>query len=156
LKADNILLDKDFNIKIIDFGMSCSVLGRTGEGYNTTRVGTQGFQAPEILIKNPIYKTHIYNGAVVDIFALGVVLVILATGIPPFSHAHIRDARYLKLQHDPEAYWGDYHDWIEDLELSSEFKKLVETMLKLNPMDRMSIEEILEDPWFKLPIASQK
>ena len=40
LKPDNILFDKDFNIKIADFGFAGPCKGRTGNGYLTTVLGT--------------------------------------------------------------------------------------------------------------------
>lgn len=48
LKPENLLLDKDFNIKIVDFGFACPLTGRDGSGFNRTEVGTPGYMAPEI------------------------------------------------------------------------------------------------------------
>ena len=49
LKPDNLLLDKDFNLKIADFGLAAPLLGRDGLGILKTLVGTKQYQAPEII-----------------------------------------------------------------------------------------------------------
>ena len=49
LKPENILLDKDIILKVADFGLTGPISGRDGEsGLLETRVGTQGYEAPEI------------------------------------------------------------------------------------------------------------
>ena len=49
LKPQNILLDENYNLKIIDFGFICSLQGKEGTGFNKSRVGTPGYMAPELL-----------------------------------------------------------------------------------------------------------
>jgi len=78
LKPENILIDEHFNIKIVDFGFSAPLSGRDGGGALMTQLGTQGYMAPEILDGLP------YQGQVVDLFALGVILFIMHSGHPPF------------------------------------------------------------------------
>jgi serine/threonine protein kinase len=48
LKPDNILLDKDFNIKIIDFGFATKLSGTDDTGFSTTFLGTVPYMAPEV------------------------------------------------------------------------------------------------------------
>ena len=43
-----MLLDSDFNIKIVDFGFACEIEGRDGSGFNKTCKGTPGYMAPEL------------------------------------------------------------------------------------------------------------
>ena len=81
-------MDKDYNIKIIDFGFVCQLKGKDGSGYNTTKVGTPGYMAPELLTKSP------YSGQVVDLFSLGVILFIMYAGRPPFTVAARSDDLY--------------------------------------------------------------
>ena len=78
LKLENILLDENFNIKITDYGFVGPIEGRDGSGFLHTRLGTRGCMAPEILEGRP------YQGQVVDLFALGVCLFIMYSGLPPF------------------------------------------------------------------------
>ena len=78
LKPDNLLVDKDFNLKIADFGFATNI---DPEKYCTTKLGTPNYMSPEINYKLP------YSGQAADIFAAGVVLFILITGGFPFMKA---------------------------------------------------------------------
>ena len=78
LKLDNFLLDANFNLKLIDYGMAGPTEGRDGKGMLKTHLGTRGYMAPEVVAGNP------YEGHVADIFALGVILFIMYLGGPPF------------------------------------------------------------------------
>ena len=53
LKLENFMLDENFNLKLIDYGMAAPVDGRDGQGFLFTRLGTRGYQAPEILAFQP-------------------------------------------------------------------------------------------------------
>ena len=80
LKLENILLDSNYNIKLIDFGFATQLVNPGNGSPNLTQtVGTVGYAAPEIHLMVP------YKGREVDIFALGVILFIMATGHPPFN-----------------------------------------------------------------------
>ena len=55
--------------------------GRTGNGYLETKLGTHNYMAPEIHEEKP------YQGAQVDLFALGIILFIMVAQSPPFNAA---------------------------------------------------------------------
>ncbi|KAF8766092.1 hypothetical protein HU200_007584 [Digitaria exilis] len=73
LKASNILLDRDFNAKLSDFGLA--KLGPMGDqSHVSTRVmGTYGYCAPEYAMTGKLTKMS-------DIYSFGVVLLELITG----------------------------------------------------------------------------
>ncbi|KAL4347601.1 hypothetical protein GQ457_17G005450 [Hibiscus cannabinus] len=77
IKASNVLLDKDMNARLGDFG-----LARThhhGESASTTRVvGTVGYMAPE-LIKTGRASTH------TDVFCFGVLILEIVCGRRPIE-----------------------------------------------------------------------
>lgn len=76
LKAENVLLDKDMNIKLADFGFS----NRYEEGSPlTTWCGSPPYAAPEV------FQGLEYDGPKADIWSLGVVLYALVCGALPFD-----------------------------------------------------------------------
>jgi len=122
------MLDKDYNIKIADFGFAAPIEGRDGSGFLKTVLGTQSYMAPEILERVP------YQGHVVDLFALGVILFILYAGHPPFNHADRRDPHYkLLATNRADLFWKTHSNRKPKDFFSEEFKDLITNMLQLLP-----------------------
>lgn len=76
LKLENILLDKDLNVKLADFGLSNNFLKGT---LLQTYCGSPLYAAPEIVKGQP------YQGPEVDCWALGVLLYALVYSSMPFD-----------------------------------------------------------------------
>lgn len=74
IKLDNLIYDKNKQVKIIDFGFAISSKDRL-KNY----CGTPSYMAPEL-----IQKKGDYSGPAADIWATGVVLYTLLTGCFPF------------------------------------------------------------------------
>ena len=89
LKLENLVLDSDFNLKVIDFGLACSVNGTTGRGFCDNNCGTEEYKAPEVT------AAIRYQPVVADLFSLAVVIFIIYTGRLPFRQASVSDERYL-------------------------------------------------------------
>ena len=144
LKPENILLDKNYNVKIVDFGFACPLEGRDGSGINRSQIGTPGYMAPEIIAKQP------YQGQVVDIFALGVILFIMRSGHPPFAQAS-EDDRYYQLlaTNRSDLFWKAHSNSQRKGEgyYSEEFKDLITCMLQFHPFSRLSLVDIVMHPW---------
>lgn len=78
LKALNIMIDDQFEPKISDFGLSKFVaLGQTI--YQTTHKGTPYYMAPEI------YEGEDYDGFKSDVYAFGMMLYVIYTGVEPWT-----------------------------------------------------------------------
>ena len=144
LKPENILLDKYYDVKIVDFGFACPLEGRDGSGTNRSQIGTPGYMAPEILAKQP------YQGQVVDLFALGVILFILYSGHPPFSMANEEDNYYkLLATNRSDLFWKAHSNPQRKPEgfYSEEFKDLLTCMLQFHPHQRLCVADIIGHPW---------
>jgi len=75
IKVDNILLDKDGSVKLADFGTAVQLTFQRLQ--RNTLAGTPYYMAPELIQRNP-YKEK------VDIWAVGITIMELMTGRPPF------------------------------------------------------------------------
>ena len=80
IKLENILVCIDskgriYDLKVADFGLACKISDLDEQQY--TVAGSVGYMAPEIIMKES------YNEKV-DVFSLGIILYILATGDFPF------------------------------------------------------------------------
>jgi len=141
IKPQNLLLDGAYQLKLTDFGLS--FLGKEGVDVEkitmkTSYVGTRGYQAPELLKREPYHKAC-------DIFSAGVVLFILLTGYPPFEQAIKSDKWYNPLARgDVEGFWKRHKGCgIDD----PECQDLISKMMAYRAYKRPSIDEILEHPW---------
>ncbi|CAI8612921.1 unnamed protein product [Vicia faba] len=132
LKLDNLLLDENDNLKVTDFGLSAVKNQIRPDGLLHTVCGTPSYVAPEILAKKG------YNGAKADVWSCGVVLFAITAGYLPFNDYNIT-VLYRKI------YRGQFRfpKWV-----SCDLKNLLSRLLDTNPETRISIDEILEDPWF--------
>ncbi|KAL9633682.1 MAG: hypothetical protein Q9164_004556 [Protoblastenia rupestris] len=78
LKPENILLDRDGNVKIVDFGMAAL---QPCHNWLFTPCGSFHYACPEVIMGQP------YRGDEADIWASGVVLFAMLTGFLPFDLA---------------------------------------------------------------------
>lgn len=84
LKLENILVDEEMNVQICDFGFASSRNTSSLKG----RKGTKTYMAPEIK------QGKVYDGKKIDVFSLGVIMYILATGNFPFLESLVNDSHY--------------------------------------------------------------
>jgi serine/threonine protein kinase len=103
LKPDNIMLDKDYNVKIIDFGFAGAIAGKNGKKLMSTYCGTPYFMSPEIKLALP------YSGEAADIFAAGVTLFMMHAKAPPFTSATTDDRYYKMIAKDRADYFWMTH-----------------------------------------------
>ena len=77
-KLENVLVDGSFNLKVCDFTLAKTITEGSVVGVFYSHVGTERYMAPEIIEGKP------YKANTTDIFAIGVILFVMVTGVMPF------------------------------------------------------------------------
>ncbi|XP_057323545.1 serine/threonine-protein kinase MARK2-like isoform X9 [Microplitis mediator] len=136
LKAENLLLDSEMNIKIADFGFSNEF---TPGNKLDTFCGSPPYAAPEL------FQGKKYDGPEVDVWSLGVILYTLVSGSLPFDGSTLRELRERVLR-------GKYRI---PFYMSTDCENLLKKFLVLNPTKRASLEvrgdkNIMKDKWMNM------
>ncbi|XP_068569068.1 MAP/microtubule affinity-regulating kinase 4 isoform X1 [Cebidichthys violaceus] len=131
LKAENLLLDADANIKIADFGFSNEFMA--GSKLDTF-CGSPPYAAPEL------FQGKKYDGPEVDIWSLGVILYTLVSGSLPFDGQNLKELRERVLR-------GKYR---VPFYMSTDCEGILRRFLVLNPSKRCSLEQIMKDKWINI------
>ena len=90
-----------------------------------------------------------YDAKKSDVFALGIILFIYYTGIPPFLEASGQDQYYVALCKNPKAFWKFHASQKRHPKFSPSFITLINQMLAYKEEDRLSIEQVMSSDWFK-------
>lgn len=132
IKPSNILIDWQYNIKLIDFGLG-NLYSSTEEEKLLTACGSPCYAAPEII------SGEKYDPVAVDIWSSGVTLYAMLCGYLPFDEESksILYERILACKYAIPKY------------ISDSSVDLLKKLLVRDPRKRLSIEEILEHPWLK-------
>uniref|UniRef100_A0A673L8E5 non-specific serine/threonine protein kinase n=1 Tax=Sinocyclocheilus rhinocerous TaxID=307959 RepID=A0A673L8E5_9TELE len=128
LKAENLLLDADMNIKIADFGFSNEF--KVGNKLDTF-CGSPPYAAPEL------FQGKKYDGPEVDVWSLGVILYTLVSGSLPFDGQNLKELRERVLR-------GKYRI---PFYMSTDCENLLKRFLVLNPTKRGTLEQIMKERW---------
>ncbi|KAL9605121.1 MAG: hypothetical protein Q9219_000055 [cf. Caloplaca sp. 3 TL-2023] len=129
LKLENILLDKNENVKLCDFGFTREYEGKMS--YLQTFCGTVCYSAPEML------KGEKYAGEKVDVWSLGIILFALLTGELPFDDDNDMVTKHKILTTDPT-----YPE-----SMPADAKALISQLLSKRPLKRPTISDILTNPF---------
>ncbi|KAK3128038.1 hypothetical protein QOZ80_7AG0581780 [Eleusine coracana subsp. coracana] len=133
LKPENLLLDENSNLKVSDFGLSALAECKRQDGLLHTTCGTPAYVAPEVINRKG------YDGAKADIWSCGVILFVLLAGFLPFHDKNLMDM-YKKIGKAEFKCPG----WF-----STDVRRLLVRILDPNPSTRISMEKIMENPWFR-------
>ena len=134
LKLGNLFLTSKLELKLGDFGLAAK-LEYDGQRRKTV-CGTPNYIAPEILEKK---NGHSYE---VDIWSLGVVMYTMLFGRPPFETADVK-LTYKRIKMNS-------YKFPENIKVDPSAKKLISSILNLDPSKRPSLDAIVEHEFFKI------
>ena len=117
-------------MKVGDFGFSTL---STKDSTLNTFCGSPPYAAPEL------FKDEHYIGVYVDIWALGILLYFMVTGVMPFRAETVGKLKKCIL--DGTYYLPEF--------LSDRCKFLLRNILRPVPSDRFTMEEIKHSPWLE-------
>ena len=129
IKMDNILINEKLDIKIIDFGFASF---EPKNSLNKFFGGTPNYMSPEIILKRP------YISILSDIWSLGVLMFKLFCNEYPFKGLTEKDL-YNSIKK------GKYR--IKCF-VNYDVKKIINSMLVLEPNKRKDCDMLLKLPWF--------
>ena len=128
IKPENLLLDENYRVLLSDFGWSNFL---DENEFRKTFCGTPEYLSPEMAKKEG-------HNEMVDIWAMGVLMFEFLAGYSPFFGSCPKELynniKKLKIQ------------WPVDFPPLA--KNLITKILKINPNERLSINEILDHAWF--------
>ena len=129
IKLDNILINKKLEIRIIDFGFA---IYDPNKSLNNFFGGTPNYMSPEIVLKRP------YVSYLSDIWSLGILIFKLFCNEYPFKGFTEKDLynSIKKGKFRIKCY------------VNYDVKKLINSMIVLEPNKRLSCEQLLKNPWF--------
>ncbi|CAM9360144.1 unnamed protein product [Chrysoparadoxa australica] len=133
LKLGNLFLDKNWDIKVGDFGLAAK-LTEDNERKRTI-CGTPNYIAPEILDGK---AGHSYQ---VDIWSVGVILYTMLVGRPPYESRDVKST-YRRIL-------SNVYSFPDGVTVCAAGRDLIGRMLQTKPEMRPSLEEIFNHPFIR-------
>ncbi|CAL6034429.1 Kinase [Hexamita inflata] len=126
IKAQNLLVTSEGNIKVSDFGVSAQL--KNDAQKKQTFIGTPFWMAPEIILQ----KAY---GFEADIWSVGITVIEMLEGKPPHSEKHPMKAM-MSIPSDPEPR-------LDPSKYSTAACDFVKCCLQKDPSQRLSYEQLL-------------
>lgn len=127
IKAENIIFDTHYNIRLIDFGLAVQ-----DQSIMKTQCGSPSYASPEMIMGKPYAISS-------DIWSCGVVLYVMVVGHLPFEDTNMARLAQ-KIIYKEVEFPSNLSDQVVDL---------LKRMLAKVPEERISLDEIYNHPWVK-------
>ena len=132
LKPENLMLTEEGHVKLVDFGEALSYGGHLATAGH--KVGTPAYWPPEMFVSDESSPTPAG-----DMWALGVILYVALTGRHPFDDPRSLGNTMFNVTH----LRIDFSSW----PASAACRDLVVALLRTEPNERLTIEQLLQHPW---------
>lgn len=135
IKAENIIIDTNGNLRLIDFGLSRRIqtdVTQDGDTGMRTLCGSPAYVAPEI-IKRESYSP------LVDVWSCGVILYSMVCGRLPFYDKNIPKLLRLVAFEEP----------VYPVTMPPLLKQLIQQILVKDPNERIDLNGIQASEWFQ-------
>lgn len=146
VSLENVLCDKETGkCVLIDFGMCIRFTPSSSSSPSSAPMlpfagshGKRTYIAPELVAREPFF-----DPIKVDVWALGIMLFILLTGVPPFECASPQNLAYSMLKD------GQLEELLSgwNFHLSSAAIDMLQKILNPDPSTRFGLSDILAHPW---------
>ena len=137
LKPSTILFNEYNRLKLADFGRARKItdyINPEQEQYAKAKTGSPYYMAPELFEDDGVYSFSS------DIWSFGWLLFEFLTGKPPF-HSNSLNKLIKMITEDPIP--------VQILKCSNELKDIITLMLEKEPADRITWEELLDNPYWE-------
>eukprot|EP00300_Choanocystis_sp_HF-7_P022519 c21841_g1_i1.p1 GENE.c21841_g1_i1~~c21841_g1_i1.p1 ORF type:complete len:454 (+),score=108.13 c21841_g1_i1:38-1399(+) len=141
LKPENLIFDRpgdDATLKLTDFGFATIM---EPNKKLSSPCGTPEYVAPEVLSDRPYDQSA-------DMWSCGVITYILLCGYPPF-YAKTEKELFQKIL--TRKFEFHHKFWYK---ISPEAIDLINKLLELNPLKRLTAKQALQHPWLKTEIET--
>jgi serine/threonine protein kinase len=128
VKPENVLIRSDGLLKLLDYGVAKELKDKK---FSSTMVGSRPYMAPEQIMG----ESQIAS----DVWALGVVIYMLYTGLLPFIEANEKALMDLILTREPD------HPRHINPDIPVELEKIILQCLKKDPNERFADAEVLRE-----------
>ncbi|EPQ30724.1 uncharacterized protein PFL1_01625 [Pseudozyma flocculosa PF-1] len=138
LKLENLLLDRNRNVIITDFGFANNFEDRRDD-LMATSCGSPCYAAPELVVQDGLYA-----GSAVDVWSCGVILYAMLAGYLPFDDDPANpdgdniNLLYKYIMATPLSF-PDY--------ISAEPRDLLSRMLVPDPLKRADLNQVMSHSW---------
>ena len=140
IKGGNILIDKNGNAKLGDFGVTVQL--SENNNYRYSKKGSPYWMSPQVC-SNTFYDTK------TDIWSLGITCIELMEGDPPYNQIKPNLVMNLIVNQPPTGKQLFNKERLNEFKYSKQFVNFVSLCLEVDPLKRPSADELINHDFIK-------